>query len=219
MKISLVPTELIDGLRAWFHPKDRSVVVATDCFVDMDEQAKPSTNPSPGRDRLYPKAGNNWYVLDSLGTETLLGGGSGLPVHDHSSNAEGGQLDWDVVWSDAVHNHTTNAEGGLLPQIVRERKAPLADDTAYNFGAPTLGNRFIFGLVANAGEYFWGVCTYNGIVAFNSSGFAVVAGGGTLAGTTGPDGSINVRDNNGSLYVENRRGSARNIGVAFIASD
>jgi hypothetical protein len=35
-------------------------------------------------------------------------------VHDHSSNAEGGTLDWDNIWSDAVHNHSSNAEGGTL---------------------------------------------------------------------------------------------------------
>jgi len=27
---------------------------------------------------------------------------------------QGGQLDWDDIWSDAVHNHQTNAEGGKL---------------------------------------------------------------------------------------------------------
>jgi len=33
-------------------------------------------------------------------------------VHDHSAAAEGGQLDWDNVWSDAVHTHESAAEGG-----------------------------------------------------------------------------------------------------------
>jgi len=35
-------------------------------------------------------------------------------VHTHGTNSEGGQLDWDNVWSDAVHSHASNAEGGSL---------------------------------------------------------------------------------------------------------
>lgn len=120
MRFSLTPTDLIDQLRAWFHPKDRSVFVAEDCFIDMDEQAKPSTNPAVGRDRIYPKAGNNWYVLDSSGTETLLGGGSGLPVHTHANNTQGGQIDWDDVWSDAVHDHSAAGEGGQNLRSIQE---------------------------------------------------------------------------------------------------
>jgi len=33
-------------------------------------------------------------------------------VHHHSAAGEGGQLDWDDVWSDAVHTHESAAEGG-----------------------------------------------------------------------------------------------------------
>lgn len=36
------------------------------------------------------------------------------PVHAHSGNGLGGQLDWDDVWSDAVHSHASNAEGGTV---------------------------------------------------------------------------------------------------------
>lgn len=35
-------------------------------------------------------------------------------VHSHASNAEGGQLDWDNIWSDAAHDHSATAEGGQL---------------------------------------------------------------------------------------------------------
>ncbi len=35
-------------------------------------------------------------------------------IHTHSSNDEGGQLDWDTCWSDAVHSHASSAEGGQL---------------------------------------------------------------------------------------------------------
>ena len=35
-------------------------------------------------------------------------------VHSHSAAGEGGTLDWDNVWSDAVHDHSSAAEGGTL---------------------------------------------------------------------------------------------------------
>lgn len=35
-------------------------------------------------------------------------------VHDHSAAGEGGQLDWDSIWTDAVHSHANAAEGGQL---------------------------------------------------------------------------------------------------------
>ena len=35
--------------------------------------------------------------------------------HDHSGDVgDGGQLDWDNIWSDAVHNHSNDAEGGIF---------------------------------------------------------------------------------------------------------
>jgi len=35
-------------------------------------------------------------------------------VHDHSAAGEGGQLDWDDIWSDAVHDHSAAGEGGTF---------------------------------------------------------------------------------------------------------
>lgn len=70
MRINATPTDLIDQLRAWFHPKDRSIVMADDCFIEGDEISTPS-NPRAGRRRLYAKNGC-WYDLDSSGTETSL---------------------------------------------------------------------------------------------------------------------------------------------------
>ena len=36
-----------------------------------------------------------------------------LPDHTHASGSgQGGQLDWDDVWTDAAHDHTSAAEGG-----------------------------------------------------------------------------------------------------------
>lgn len=105
-----------------------------------------------------------------------------------------------------------------VKQIVHSRYT-LADDTATSIAAIPIGNRFIFGIVVNSGAYFWGVCTFNGITAFSSSGFSVVAGGGTLAGTSGPDGTMNARDDNGVLYIENRSGGSATFGVVYICSD
>ncbi len=34
--------------------------------------------------------------------------------HTHANTANGGQLDWDTAFSDAVHSHQSNAEGGAL---------------------------------------------------------------------------------------------------------
>lgn len=40
------------------------------------------------------------------------GAGAQAIVHDHSGTTQGGQLDWDAIWADAIHNHTSDAEGG-----------------------------------------------------------------------------------------------------------
>ena len=104
-------------------------------------------------------------------------------------------------------------------QLVSKRNIAILDDTAVAQQTMAAGNRFLFGCVANAAEYFFGVCTYNAIATIANSGFSVVAGGGTLTGTTGPDGTINLRDNNGQLYIENRRGSQRNVGFTAFGSD
>lgn len=37
-----------------------------------------------------------------------------LPAHTHANAGQGGQLDWDDVWSDAVHSHANAGEGGQL---------------------------------------------------------------------------------------------------------
>jgi hypothetical protein len=39
-----------------------------------------------------------------------------LPGHVHTAAAgQGGQLDWDDIWTDSIHDHSANAEGGTLP--------------------------------------------------------------------------------------------------------
>lgn len=49
-----------------------------------------------------------------VGTAKALCNG-GVGDHSHATaGAEGGQLDWDSVWADAVHSHLSDAEGGVL---------------------------------------------------------------------------------------------------------
>ena len=43
-----------------------------------------------------------------------------LADHDHSGDAgDGGKLDWDDVWNDAVHDHSSAAEGGVICHHVK----------------------------------------------------------------------------------------------------
>lgn len=90
-----------------------------------------------------------------------------------------------------------------------------ADDTAKSF---SIANRsFIF--ITNNGEaYFSGHLPYNNTInTFRNSGaFSVVAGGGTLTGTTGPDGTINLRMGTGTFYIENRLGGTSIVGITTI---
>lgn len=61
------PTKLIDQLRAWFHPKDRAVVLADNTFIEAPAISTPGT-PAAGRRRLYTKS-DGWYNLESSGSE------------------------------------------------------------------------------------------------------------------------------------------------------
>ena len=47
-----------------------------------------------------------WTFLDELQEKFDTG-------HTHTAG-DGGKLDWDNVWNDAVHSHESNAEGGTL---------------------------------------------------------------------------------------------------------
>jgi hypothetical protein len=42
-----------------------------------------------------------------------------LPVHSHAGSAQGGQLDWDNIFSDAEHSHESSAEGSILNRLGR----------------------------------------------------------------------------------------------------
>lgn len=42
------------------------------------------------------------------------GAGGGTAIHTHAGAGQGGQLDWDNIWSDAVHSHANAGEGSQL---------------------------------------------------------------------------------------------------------
>jgi hypothetical protein len=63
---------------------------------------------------VHIKDGDRYEIVwtsGSTGSDVIVV----LPDHAHAGVAgDGGQLDWDDVWLDAVHNHTVAGEGGQL---------------------------------------------------------------------------------------------------------
>lgn len=115
--------------------------------------------------------------------------------------------------------YKVDINGAMAVQQIITARFVIADDTAVSVAANPIGNRFTFFIDGNGNQNFEGVDTFNAITTYHNTGFSVVAGGGTLAGTTGPDGTINLRDDNGVLYIENRTGGSLTIGVVKICSD
>lgn len=72
MKVYTLPIEMVNALRSWFHPKDRSVILADDTFIEGEEIVTPG-NPPHNRGRLYWKNGH-WTQLNESGAEQILTG-------------------------------------------------------------------------------------------------------------------------------------------------
>lgn len=73
MKIYTLPLQMVDALRSWFHPKDRSVMLAPGTFIEGEEIVTPAHpippgNPAHNRGLLYWKNGC-WTQLDEFGNE------------------------------------------------------------------------------------------------------------------------------------------------------
>jgi len=87
--------------------------------VDYEEVSSASTAPNGGShgDIKLLNDGTNkvlWVNIEGIWSNigSLI---SSIVDHTHSSvSGQGGQLDWDNVWSDAVHTHQSNAEGGTI---------------------------------------------------------------------------------------------------------
>jgi len=54
------PSGLIEQLRSWFHPKDRSVWVCDSGFICLQDIAIPTPNPPAGRYFLFMHEGCLW---------------------------------------------------------------------------------------------------------------------------------------------------------------
>jgi len=87
--------------------------------IQYDEVTTASTAPTGGTHGelklqddgtsriLWVNIASTWYNVGDLISNII--------DHTHSSTSgQGGQLDWDDIWSDAVHSHASNAEGGKL---------------------------------------------------------------------------------------------------------
>lgn len=72
MKVYTLPIEMVNALRSWFHPKDRSIILDDNTFIEGEELATPG-NPVLNRGRLYWKNGY-WTQLNSNGSENILTG-------------------------------------------------------------------------------------------------------------------------------------------------
>lgn len=74
------------------------------------EIATPST-PSSGLDKLYFKSDNKLYTLNSAGTETAVGTGSGTINYITNPDAESNTTGW-TTYADAAQNIPVDATGG-----------------------------------------------------------------------------------------------------------
>lgn len=72
MKVYILPIEMVNALRSWFHPKDRSIILDDNTFIEGEELSTPG-NPTLNRGRLYWKNGY-WTQLNSSGAEQILTG-------------------------------------------------------------------------------------------------------------------------------------------------
>jgi hypothetical protein len=90
--------------------------------------------------------------------------GTGDMVHTHADAAEGGQLDWDDVWSDAAHDHTDAANGGQFARFLGGQFAdvttddPVQGDLIVGDVGPTwtklaVGGAYAFLQVDSSGSY------------------------------------------------------------------
>ena len=72
-------------------------------------------------------------VRDAI--EEAYSEGTGVGDHDHTSSGEGGQLDWDGMWLDAIHDHSSAGEGGQkLLSLTDIRCNAAVEETIDSFG-------------------------------------------------------------------------------------
>ena len=84
---------LINQLRSWFHPKDRSVILNDNAFFGMPIIATPTVNPRAGTFFIYFKSDQFIYVLTDTGSEAVLKTGLALPTGGELTISSGEALD------------------------------------------------------------------------------------------------------------------------------
>jgi len=83
-------------------------------------------------------AGSNIVITDE-GANAGVQVAATLPDHTHAAD-DGGQLDWDEIFSDAVHDHSSDAEGGALIDLDGAADAlVLSEDGNDTISAPNDG--------------------------------------------------------------------------------
>jgi len=101
-------------------------------------------NSDPAWDELVVGSAHELLKINGAGTDPVwsafdwddIAAASGADmVHDHSAAGEGGQLDWDSVWSDAVHDHSSDAEGGATLGNHASGNITMSDDGWIGLGA------------------------------------------------------------------------------------
>lgn len=91
MKVFQLAIEQVNALRSWFHPKDRSIILAPSTFIEGEEIVTPAHPAAPGnpphnRGRLYWKNGY-WTQLNESGVEQILTGPALISETALSANA------------------------------------------------------------------------------------------------------------------------------------
>lgn len=124
MRSIKLPKELLELQKSWDELIKQSV-----SHEDLDKYSFPSTiqynfvsdassSPTGGKHKeirvlddgstrkLWVRTRQTWVKIDTMITS--------VPDHIHSASGEGGQLDWDNIWSDAVHTHENDGGGGQI---------------------------------------------------------------------------------------------------------
>jgi len=117
----------------------------------------------------------------------------GDAVHSHEDDDEGGQLDWDDVWADAVHSHGDAAEGGTLTWVAALAAAGAGD---HDHSGNTKGGTLTWANVlsaANAGNHDHSSNTTGSSISATAIGtgtLAVNRGGTGVTSSTGTGATV-----------------------------
>lgn len=96
-------------------------------------QISTPANPSAGTNKVYTKADNKMYVLDSSGNETAVGSGGGFNYISVNPSAESGTFGW-ATYADAAGASPVDGTGGSPNStFTRSATAPLRGTGSFLF--------------------------------------------------------------------------------------